>query len=304
MTIEKWNTLTTTLSSLSTMTNDTNIAVTVDGLTMYSPSILELILSIAEKIIALPMNQLHPNPFTNSLFTSLVNVICLEGLKEEEIAQVLSHNSIMHLQQSLMEQCSSAEYFLEASFARELQSGKKSIEDFIYYNNYESLVQFEMDNLKMYTKNISITQVAIIGAGPLPLTSVEILKHLPSTVKVTNYDHSQEAVELAKVVVKHEERIFVKNRTALQISEEDLNEVNLVYLAALVGTDKVEKKKILEHLYNVMKTGSILIARSAVGLKTLVYRRLTTEEFGMFTDIKEFHPKDKKVLNSIMCGTR
>lgn len=257
-----------------------------------------------EKIISLPVNQLLPNPITNSLFTSLVNLICRDDLEEEDVSCILYDNTILNYQHSLMEQCSSAEYFLEANFAREVKTGIKSIEDFIYYKNYESLVQFEMDSLKTYARNISITQVAIIGSGPLPLTSVEILKHLSPSVVVTNYDHSEEAVELSKVVVNSRKRIFVKNRTALEISAKDLNQVNLVYLAALVGTDKEEKKEIMEHLYNVMKPGSILIGRSAVGLKTLIYRRLTKQEFGKFTNLQEFHPKDKKVLNSIMCATR
>lgn len=308
MVLEQVSTFATSLTSnLPGVSNDNNTVV-VNGMTIaYQPTVSEIIrllLLVVKKIISIPANQLHPNAITNYLFTSLVNLLCVDNLSEDEVTLVLSNNAIIHYQNSLMQHSFSAEYLLEVSFAQEIKSGKKCIEDFIYYNNYVSLVQFEMDNLKLYTKNISISEVAIIGSGPLPLTSVEILKHLPSSVVVTNYDHSEEAVELAKIVVKSKERIFVKNRTAIEISAEDLNRVNVVYLAALVGSDKIEKKTIVEHLYNVMKPGSVLIARSAIGLKTLVYRRITTDEFGIFENIQEFHPKDKNVLNSIMCGTR
>lgn len=309
MVSERGRTFSTPLTSNLTATSkDDNHTAVVNEFTiayqLSASEIIPLILPVVEKIISIPVDQLYPNAITNSLFTSLVDLICIENLKEDDVSLVLSNSAIVHYQNSLMQQCSSAEYFLEASFAREIESGKKCIEDFIYYNNYKSLVQFEMDSLKLYTKNISISEVAIIGSGPLPLTSVEILKHLSPSVIVNNYDHSEEAVELAKIVVKNEERIFVKNRTAVQLSAEDLSQVNVVYLAALVGVDKMEKKKIIEHLYDVMKPGSVLIARSALGLKTLVYRRITTDEFGLFKNIQEFHPKDKKVLNSIMCGTR
>lgn len=313
MVTEKGNTMTTPLLSSNLPKNGNNTAIdnglikslmhaTQDPLTVSD--FLQSILHVMEKIILLPTNQLYPSPTTNSLFTFLVNLICVDHLEEADILRILSRNDIIHYQQRLMQQCSSAEYFLEVSFAREIQSGKKSIEDFIYYENYVSLVQFEMDSLKIYAKNISITRAAVIGSGPLPLTSVEMLKHLPSSAVITNYDHSEEAVELGKVVVNKRKRLFVENRTALEINANDLDQVDLVYLAALVGTDKTEKKNIVEHLYNVMKPGSILIARSAIGLKTLVYRRIGEEEFGKFSNIQEFHPKDKRVLNSIMCGTR
>lgn len=310
--IEKGNIMATSLvSNLPTNGNRTAVANESTNLAHHITSdpttdseFVQLLLPVIEKIISLQANELHPNPTTNALFNSLVNLICVDKLKEDYIFRILSDSDILHYQQDLMQQCSSAEYFLEASFAREIQSGNKSIEDFIYYDNYVSLVQFEMDNLKIYAKNISITRAVVIGSGPLPLTSVEILKHVSPSAVVTNYDHSEEAVELATIVVSGNERTFVENRTALDINANDLRHVDLVYLAALVGTDKVEKKKIVDHLYTVMKSGSILIARSAIGLKTLLYRRIEDEELGKFSNIQEFHPKDKKVINSIICGTR
>lgn len=217
-----------------------------------------------EKIISLPTNQLHPNATTNSLFTSLVNLICVDNLNEDETLRILTHSDILHCQQSLMQQSSLAEYFLEATFAREIQSGTKTIEDFMYYDNYVSLIEFQMDSLKMYTKSDSVSQAVVLGSRPLPITSIEMLKHLsPSAVKI-NYDHSEEAVKLATFVVNKIERIFVENRSALDIRACDLNQVDVVYLAALVGFDRIEKKKIVDHLYSVMKPGSILIARTAI----------------------------------------
>lgn len=262
------------------------------------------ILPVIERIVTLPENQLHPGPITNTLFTKLVHMICMDTFTNHEIQRILSHPDILRYQSQLMQQCSSAEYFLEANFAREIQSKTKTIEDFLYYDNYVSLVQFEMDNLKRYAANNSIDRAVVIGSGPLPLTSCEMLKHLPPSAVAINYDYSAEAVELSEFVVDNNDRIFVENRGALELTANDLNQVDLVYLAALVGHDMKEKMEIMDHLYDVMKPGSILVARSAIGLKTLVYRRLTSEEFGKFKNIQEFHPEDKKVLNSIMCGTR
>lgn len=276
--------------------------------TSYHPTndsdFLRLILPVIEEIVSLPEDKLRPSSRTNYLFSTLVNLICTDDLKDDTLSAILSHHEIVGYQQQLMQQCSTAEYFLEVNFARQVQSGAKAAEDFLYYDNYVSLVQFEMESLKMYAGNVSINRVAVIGSGPLPLTSVEVLKHLSPSAEIINYDYSMEAVELGTVVVDKKPRLFVEHRSAAEITAKDLEDVDLVYLAALVGIDKVEKTKIMKHLYDVMRPGSILIARSAIGLKTLVYRRLTVEEFGDFSNIQEFHPKDKKVLNSIMCGTR
>lgn len=297
------NITTTSLSSIlpnnGNKTSITDLLYTTQDQTTNHSEFLNRILAVIERINSLSTIRLHPNRITNSLFTSLVNLICVDNMKEDEISAILSNNGILRYQKHLREQCSSAEYFLEASFARKIQYGTKSIEDFVYYDNYVSLVAFEMESYKMYAKNISIEQAAVIGSGPLPLTSIEMLKHLSSSSQITNYDHSEEAITLSTIVLNKTQRICVENRSASDLSADDLNQVDLVYLAALV----VEKKKIVEHLYDVMKPGSILIARTAIGLKTLVYSRIT-DELEKFSNVQEFHPKDKKVLNSIMCGTR
>ncbi|XP_037030972.1 nicotianamine synthase 1-like [Bradysia coprophila] len=290
------------ITSMSPTNSSHYIISTIHNTT--DPEFLQFILPVIEQIVSLPEDKLHPSPITNSLFTSLVNLICVDDLKGDTISTILSHHDIIGYQQQLMQKCSSAEYFLEVDFARQVQSGAKSIEDFLYYENYVSLVQFEMESLKIYAGNVSINRAVVIGSGPLPLTSVEVLKHLPPSAVIINYDHSAEAVELGTIVINKISRLSVEHRSALQITAKDLEEVDLVYLAALVGIDKAEKMEIMKHLYDVMRPGSILIARSAIGLKTLVYRRLTIEEFGEFSNIQEFHPKDKKVLNSIACGTR
>lgn len=291
-------------SNASTLlTNSSRYPVSADHKTTDS-EFLRLIIPVIEQIISLPEDQLHPNTRTNSLFTTLVNLICVDELNDDTIARILSHPDVIRYQKQLMQQCSSAEYFLEVNFARQVRSKTKSIEEFLYYDNYELLVQFEMASLKMYAGNIPIERVVVIGSGPLPLTSVEVSKHLSPSAVIINYDYSVEAVELGRVVLDKKPRQLVEHRSALQLTAKDFEEVDLVYLAALVGIDKAEKTKIVSHLYDVMRPGSILMARSAIGLKTLVYRRLTIEEFEKFSNIQEFHPEDKRVLNSIMCGTR
>lgn len=267
-------------------------------------SFLSSIVPIIEKINEIPLDELAPGPITNSLFSALVALVCRIDLSDDEVVSVLSNCEIIQQQRRLMDQCASAEFLLESTFAREIRAGNKTAQDFPYYENYISLVQFEMDSLKFYCKNLTVNHVAVIGSGPLPLTTVEMLKHLPENVMVTNFDHSDEAIELSTVVVSYNKNLFVKKRTALEITAQDLDGVNLVHLAALVGIRDDEKKDVIDHLYNVMQPGSVLMARSALGLKTLLYKRLSTVECGRFLNLQEFHPEDRKVINSIICGMR
>lgn len=280
----------------------------INGTTFYRPSadaaFVASILPIIQKINSLPVDELAPGPVTNTLFSALVASVSRDDLTETDVLNVLSDCGIVQQQRTLMDQCATAEYLLEATFAREIRAGNKTAQDFPYYENYILLVKFEMDSLKAYCPNLCVSRVAVIGSGPLPLTTVEMLKHLPESVVVTNFDHSEEAIELSTVVVSYNKNLYVKQRTALEITAEDLAGVNLVHLAALVGIRDDEKRNVIEHLYNVMEPGSVLMARSALGLKTLLYKRLSTVECGRFSNLQEFHPEDKKVINSIICGMR
>ncbi|KAJ6636717.1 Nicotianamine synthase 1 [Pseudolycoriella hygida] len=267
---------------------------------------LQLAVPLINTIVSLPVNQLRPNPISSSLLMSLRNLIHKQNLQENEVSLILSHSAIRRCHKNLLEKFSLAEYFWEVDFAEQIISGKKLNEQDSYsYDDYESCVQFEMNCVKKYAKNISIRKVAVIGSGPVPLTSVEVLKHLPQSGVVTNYDCSEEAVRLSKILIEMEckERLFVRQRSALSISAKDLDQVNLVYLAALVGTDKKEKENIIEHLYSVMSMGSILVARTSVGLNRLLYAELTVEEFGHFDDVQVFHPTDDALL-TIICGRK
>lgn len=267
---------------------------------------LTYILEIIDKINSLPSVDLSPGFITNSLFSALVAAACIDDLNEDEILSVLSNSDILKRKKRLMEQCVKAKYLLETTYAREIKAQTKTIKDFPYYDSYVSLAEFEMESLNLY-KNISTSHViatshvAVIGSGPLPLTTVEMLKHLPESVAVTHFDHSEEAIELSKSVVNYNQNLFVKKRTALEITANDLSGVDLVHLVDLVGD---EKKDVFNHLYNVMQPGSIVMVRSAIGLKTLLYKRLSTLECGRFSNLLEFHPEDKNVMNSVICGIR
>jgi len=57
-----------------------------------------------------------------------------------------------------------------------------------------------------------------------------------------------------------------------------LEDTDVVYLAALVGSTQLEKEKLLVGVASRMKAGSLLLVRSAHGLRTLLYpvRRMKT----------------------------
>jgi hypothetical protein len=56
-----------------------------------------------------------------------------------------------------------------------------------------------------------------------------------------------------------------------QLEECDLAGFDVVYLAALVGTEQGEKEQLLADVEAKMREGSILVVRSARGLRKVLY---------------------------------
>lgn len=83
-----------------------------------------------------------------------------------------------------------------------------------------------------------------------------------------------------------------------------LKEYDVVFLAALVGMDKSEKVKIIEHLAENMNPGAILMLRSAHGARAFLYPVVDPcDDLVGFEVLSVFHPTDE-VINSVVIARR
>jgi nicotianamine synthase len=117
------------------------------------------------------------------------------------------------------------------------------------------------------------TELAFIGSGPLPLTSLCMLDRYPN-VSVHNIDRDVDALEAsrklcgilgyARMTFEHADITDATTTTKWQSYQ-------VVFLAALVGMDTVCKRAILQSLAAKLKPGCLVVARSAHGLRTVLY---------------------------------
>ena len=124
---------------------------------------------------------------------------------------------------SIHEICSRGECLLEALWAeniiRAAENSKKGcfdrwlspscsawdhLQKFPYYNNYEMLTSMELNAIKTVTPHIN--HIAFIGSGPLPLTSLCMLKQLKSSIfarpKIMNIDCDPSAIEQSRTLCR------------------------------------------------------------------------------------------------------
>ena len=215
---------------------------------------------------------------------------------------------------SLRTLCSEGEFRLEhhwaekVSQAKDQQEANHVLESFPYHANYVALTQMELSALFSACPAMHPRKFAIIGSGPLPLTSLCILSALHESphavmgiaegpqetkapVEVWNVDRDKQAVDMGSKVcdavlrasmISHQvEKVedticdqagLVKTLCAeaadLKI---DLKSLDVVYLAALVGQDGREKLDILRSVVSQMKDGAAVMMRTAHSLRKVLY---------------------------------
>lgn len=78
----------------------------------------------------------------------------------------------------------------------------------------------------------------------------------------------------------------------------------MVYLAALVGLEREEKRKVVEHLARHMRPGALLVVRSARGARAFLYPVVETEEDLNGFEVLSVHHPDGEVVNSVIVARK
>ncbi|KAF2792841.1 Nicotianamine synthase [Melanomma pulvis-pyrius CBS 109.77] len=271
------------------------------------------------------LSSLAPGTQINALLTRLVD-LCISPRADDFAEYVWRIEGVEELCGKLRSICAEAEGELERYWAQRIiesapQSQSQSrpapsalLALFPYHSNYISLSHLECSTLEAFLPTCSPIcrpvpcSIAFLGSGPLPLTSFCVLDRYPEAV-VYNIDRDADALRLSEQVsrkVGYEARMrFCCEDVSLggkRETKRGWRDSEVVFLAALVGLDSVTKLSILRDLAQQLVPGTLVVARSARGLRRVLYPVLelsdNLQRIG-FEILAEVHPWTK-VVNSVV----
>ncbi|KVH87493.1 nicotianamine synthase-like [Cynara cardunculus var. scolymus] len=269
-------------------------------------SLVEKVCEIYDKISKL--ETLKPSKDVDTLFTQLV----LTCIPPSSINMSDLPENIQETRSKLIRLCGEAEGHLEAHFSTLLASFPNPLHHlhvFPYYSNYLKLGRLEFDILNRHysTEPTDVPKnVAFIGSGPLPLTSIVLATYHLTNTAFHNYDIDPLANSMASCLVSPDsdlsQRMFFHSTDIMEVTEE-LKEYDVVFLAALVGMDIKDKVKVIQHLAKYMAPEAILMLRSAHGARAFLYPVVNPEDLQGFEVLSIFHPHDE-VINSVVIARK
>ncbi|OIW17473.1 hypothetical protein TanjilG_22585 [Lupinus angustifolius] len=264
--------------------------------------LVEKVCELYEQISSL--DSLKPSKNVDMLFTQLV----LTCMPYSPIDVTKLNKNVQEIRSKLIRLCGVAEGHLENHYSTILGSYENPLDHlhiFPYYNNYLKLGLLEFNILSQHITNVP-NKIAFVGSGPLPLTSIVLASnHLLSTT-FHNYDIDPMAnLNARNLVINDPElsnRMVFHSNDILDVSNE-LQEFEVVYLAALVGMDKESKNRVIDHLAKFMAPGSFLMLRSAHGARAFLYPVVEPNDLKGFEVLSVFHPTDE-VINSVVIARK
>ncbi|WCJ43048.1 Nicotianamine synthase [Euphorbia peplus] len=265
-------------------------------------ALIEKIINLYDQISSL--STLKPSKDVDTLFTDLV-LTCIPTISIDVNNLPIK---VQEMRSNLIKLCGEAEGHLEVHFSNILASYENPLNHlnvFPYYSNYLKLSHLEFNILKHHVPHVP-KNIAFLGSGPLPLTSIVLAsKHLTSTT-FHNFDIDPLANSMAIRLVSPDsdlsKRMFFHTTNVLDVGNE-LKEFDVVFLAALVGMDKETKVKIIDHLAKFMAPGGVLMVRSAHGARTFLYPVVEPCDLEGFEVLSVFHPTDE-VINSVIIARK
>lgn len=256
-----------------------------------------------EKIASL--ESLKPSQDVNMLFTQLV-LTCIppNPIDVSKLCQ-----GVQEIRSKLIRLCGEAEGLLENHFSTILGSYENPIDHlniFPYYSNYLKLSKLEYTILNQHFTHVP-SKIAFVGSGPLPLTSIVLASNHLTTTSFHNYDIDHSANSKALALVSSDpdlsKRMVFQTTDILDVTTA-LKDYEVVFLAALVGMDKKEKLKIIDHLAKYMAPGATLMLRSAHGARAFLYPVIDPcDDLRGFEVLSVFHPTDE-VINSVVIARK
>jgi nicotianamine synthase len=267
----------------------------------YAERLASRVSTLYESLLSQP--DLEPSPTVDRLFGELVG-LCGEhgGDLSPRVARVLGDERISSRLTGLHQVCAEGEYRLEKHWSRRIAvagNPRKELAGFPYLENYRELTLLEINLMRCFgVEPARARRICFLGAGPLPLSAVCLYDELAVPIDVV--DHAPEAVTLGSACVQ---ALLGPGRLSFHLADaaefEPVAEADLVVLGALAGLDPEAKNAILKSLWHRLRPGSVLLVRSAAGLRRLLYPAVGAQELSGWEPLGVLHPLND-VINSVI----
>ncbi|CAA3028082.1 nicotianamine synthase-like [Olea europaea subsp. europaea] len=264
--------------------------------------LVQKICEFYEKISRL--DSLKPSEDVNMLLTDLV-FTCMPPYP---IDCTKLCKKIQEIRSKLIRLCGEAEGLLEEHYSTILGSFDNPLEHlhiFPYFSNYVKLSLLEFNILSQHSKDVP-SRVAFVGSGPLPLTSIVLASNHMTSTTFHNYDIDSSANSMASHLLESDPALskrMIFHTTDIMNVTSTLKDYDVIFLAALVGMNKEEKVRILEHLNKHMAPEALLMLRSAHGARAFLYPVVEPCDLRGFEVLSVFHPADE-VINSVIIARK
>ena len=255
--------------------------------------------AIHDELAACP--DLQPGPVVDDAFRRLVRLAV--ETPDDEAAALLSHVAVRDVVDDLRALCYEGEHQLEVTWAARIAESatpEDELDRFPFVTNYRLLHEMEHEAVARLADGSTYAgagRVAFIGSGPLPLTAFLLAG---TGARVDNLDRDAGALTASRRVA---DALGVSGLAFVHADATApgtaLDGYDLVVLAALVGRTPAEKARVIARLAEAMAPGSILLVRSARGLRTLLYPAVGPGALAGFDVLGTVHPTGE-VINSVI----
>ncbi|KAJ4299519.1 hypothetical protein N0V90_004764 [Kalmusia sp. IMI 367209] len=225
-----------------------------------------------------PLKSLAPCELVNNLLTRLVS-LCIEPYSTDIVEHFVRIDGVKTLCHDLQSLCATAEGELERHWAQSILTAAPS--------------------------NTNPARAQNLVPAP-PLTSLCLLTHFP-TATIHNIDRDARALALSSALTQKlgcaaRMTFSCEDATETEKGTTDWAALDVVFLAALVGMRSTEKVGVLRGLARRLRPGTVVVCRSARGMRGVLYPVLELSEelhSAGFEVLAEMHPWTD-VVNSVV----
>lgn len=247
-----------------------------------------------QAVLTLEGQPLGPSPRVNSVLQNFVKAV-----EHTKAMPMLLPETVKRVRRL----CAESETAMEMHYAEYITkapSARKAIEAFPYIDNYRRLGVLECDLLRQLRHDKSgLSKTAIIGSGPLPLTSYfyALAGH-----DIVNVDSNAEAISRGAKVLQKLQIPHSNLCSPGEVAPLKTHDINTVVIAALAGETLDQKLAIIHHVVSELPKGGRILLRSAKGARQLLYPAIALDDdicmaLGL-VHVTSFHPP-REVINSI-----
>jgi Nicotianamine synthase protein len=147
-----------------------------------------------------------------------------------------------------------------------------NLKSFIYWDNYEKLVDIELNKLFEIVERKRLSSIAFVGSGPLPLSTM--LLHQQTGKPVVCLDINTEAYDAGKKLIEQYSLQHSLKYVLADGASFHYDGYNLVWIASLVPN----KEEVVKRIYET-NPNAIIAIRSVDGIYQLLYEPVDATVF-------------------------